>query len=87
MFHGRLLTLCSSLGVPSGLVPLPLEAQEAILGQCMALLGAEAPFLQLTNQPASPLPAGKLGLRAERAAHVWKNLPPSFIWRYRRGGA
>jgi hypothetical protein len=29
LFQGRVLTLCSSLGVPSGLVPLPLEAQEA----------------------------------------------------------
>jgi len=29
LFQGRVFTLCSSLGVPSGLVPLPLEAQEA----------------------------------------------------------
>jgi len=29
LFQGRVFTLCSSLGVPSGCVPLPLEAQEA----------------------------------------------------------
>jgi phosphatidylethanolamine/phosphatidyl-N-methylethanolamine N-methyltransferase len=77
----QLATVVSTLPI----VWFPLEAQAAILSQCMALLGPDAPFLQLTNQPASPIPAGKLGLRAERAAHVWKNLPPSFIWRYRRG--
>lgn len=77
----QLATVVSTLPI----VWFPPEAQSAILAQCMAMLGPDAPFLQLTNQPASPIPAGKLGLRAERAAHVWKNLPPSFIWRYRRG--
>jgi len=56
--------------------------QEAVVGASFARLGPGAPFLQLTNQPASPLPAARLGLRAERAAMVWRNLPPSFIWRY-----
>lgn len=56
--------------------------QEAVVAAAFARLAPGAPFLQLTNQPASPLPAARLGLRAERAAMVWRNLPPSFIWRY-----
>jgi phosphatidylethanolamine/phosphatidyl-N-methylethanolamine N-methyltransferase len=76
----KLCTVVSTLPI----VWFPFEAQAAIIAQCMPLLGAGGPFLQLTNQPASPLPARKLGLRAERAAHVWRNLPPSFVWRYRQ---
>ncbi len=59
-------------------------AQMAIVDQCFALLGEGGSLLQLTNQPASPLPMRKLNLVGERAAHVWRNLPPSSVWRYRR---
>jgi phosphatidylethanolamine/phosphatidyl-N-methylethanolamine N-methyltransferase len=76
----RLASVVSTLPV----VWFPLEAQAAIVDACFDLLGPGGAFLQLTNQPASPLSMKKLGLEGERAAHVWRNLPPSFVWRYRR---
>lgn len=66
------------------IVWFPVAVQAAILAACFDRLGAGGAFLQMTNQPASPLPMRKLGLNGERAATIWRNFPPSFIWRYRR---
>lgn len=76
----RLACVASTLPI----VWFSLAEQEAVLRPCLDRLGEGGAFLQMTNQPASPLPMGKLGLEGERVAHIWRNLPPSFIWRYRR---
>lgn len=79
----RLASVVSTLPI----VWFSLEAQAAIVDACFDLLGPGGAFLQLTNQPASPLSMKKLGLEGERAALVWRNLPPSFVWRYRRAAS
>jgi phosphatidylethanolamine/phosphatidyl-N-methylethanolamine N-methyltransferase len=76
----RLSTVVSSLPI----VWLSLQAQADIIDPCLYLLEHGGPFLQMTNQPVSPVPMKKLGLRGERAATIWRNFPPSFIWRYWR---
>lgn len=76
----RLSTVVSSLPI----VWAPLRFQADIIDPCLYLLGRGGHFLQMTNQPISPLPMKKLGLRGERAATIWRNFPPSFIWRYWR---
>lgn len=76
----RLSAVVSSLPI----VWFPLQAQADIIDPCLYLLGEGGPFLQMTNRPVSPLPMKKLDLRGERAATIWRNLPPSFIWRYWR---
>jgi len=38
----------------------------------------------MTNQPRSPLAHRALGLRGRIVNFVWRNLPPSFVWRYER---
>lgn len=76
----RLAAVASTLPI----IWFSAAAQAAVVEQCFALLGPGGSLLQLTNQPASPLPLRKLRLVGERAAHVWRNLPPSSVWRYRR---
>jgi len=66
------------------IVWFPLQAQEAVLSTCLDRLGDGGYFLQLTNQPASPLPLKKLGIAGERVTQIWRNFPPCFIWRYWR---
>jgi phosphatidylethanolamine/phosphatidyl-N-methylethanolamine N-methyltransferase len=61
-----------------------LAAQRAIVDACLARLTPDAPFLQLTNALASPLPMRALGLDGVEVARVWAQLPPVQIWRYRR---
>jgi phosphatidylethanolamine/phosphatidyl-N-methylethanolamine N-methyltransferase len=77
---GKLAVVVSSLPI----VWFPLHTQAAIVESCFAHLDAGGEFLQMTNQPASPMPLKKLGLSGERAATIWRNFPPSFIWRYWR---
>lgn len=62
----------------------PANLQRAILAQCFRHLPAEGRFVQVTNRPASPVPHLRFGYRGERAAWVWRNLPPSAVWRYWR---
>ncbi len=76
----RLSVVVSSLPI----VWFPLPAQADIVEACFQRLGAGGEFLQMTNQPASPMPMKKLGLAGERAVTIWRNFPPSFIWCYRR---
>jgi phosphatidylethanolamine/phosphatidyl-N-methylethanolamine N-methyltransferase len=57
--------------------------QQRIADQAFALLGRGS-FLQMTNQPRSPLAHRALGLRGRIVNFVWRNLPPSFVWRYER---
>jgi phosphatidylethanolamine/phosphatidyl-N-methylethanolamine N-methyltransferase len=76
----RLSTVISSLPI----VWFSVQTQADIVEPCMYLLGHGGQFLQMTNQPVSPIPMKKLGLRGERAAAIWRNFPPSFIWRYWR---
>ena len=78
--------ICNLAAVVSSLpiVWFPLQAQADVLRPCLDRLGPRGEFLQMTNQPASPLPMKKLGIAGERAATIWRNFPPSFIWRYWR---
>jgi phosphatidylethanolamine/phosphatidyl-N-methylethanolamine N-methyltransferase len=75
----RLSVVVSSLPI----VWFPLQAQADIVETCFERLDG-GDFLQMTNQPVSPMPMKKLGLAGERAATIWRNFPPSFIWRYWR---
>jgi phosphatidylethanolamine/phosphatidyl-N-methylethanolamine N-methyltransferase len=76
----RLSTVVSSLPI----VWFSLQAQADVIHPCLDLLGPGGAFLQMTNQPASPVALKKLGVRGARAAAIWQNFPPSFIWRYWR---
>ena len=70
-------------GLP--MVGMPFAFQKAIVEQGLAALGADGTMLQYSYSPISPVPARKLGIKAEIVRYVLWNFPPAVIWRYRRG--
>lgn len=77
----RLRAVVSTLPI----VWFPANLQRAILAQCFRYLPAEGRFAQVTNRPASPVPHLRFGYSGERFRWVWRNLPPSAVWRHWRG--
>jgi phosphatidylethanolamine/phosphatidyl-N-methylethanolamine N-methyltransferase len=69
-------------GLPLLLFPEAVLAR--LVESCFALLGAGGALVQFTYGFASPLMAERYGLTARRVAWVPWNLPPAFVWVYRR---
>lgn len=95
VIHGDATRLSESLGpeaagrvgtVISGLpmVNMPLEFQRTIIDQSFALLAPDGCILQYSYSPIRPIPARKLGLRAELVRYVVRNVPPATVWRFTR---
>jgi phosphatidylethanolamine/phosphatidyl-N-methylethanolamine N-methyltransferase len=75
--HGKVGTaIC---GIP--LVLLPLAQQQRFVDAVEAVAPGKG-FLLYTYCITSPLPHGKLGLRARREAWTPLNFPPASVWRY-----
>jgi phosphatidylethanolamine/phosphatidyl-N-methylethanolamine N-methyltransferase len=58
-----------------------------LLAEAFEIMGFEAPFIQFTYGPVSPIPRDKYAgpaFTAEVSAAVWLNLPPARVWVYRR---
>jgi len=71
-------------------LPLLLFSEAALtllVQSCFTLLGPGQPLIQFTYGLKSPLAAQSRSLIARRAAWVPLNLPPAFVWTYRRGPA
>ncbi|HEX4261812.1 MAG TPA: phosphoethanolamine methyltransferase [Acetobacteraceae bacterium] len=66
-------------GIP--LVLLPLAEQRRFIDAIAAAAPGRG-FLHYSYCVTSPLPAAKLGLRAERVAWTPLNFPPASVWRY-----
>jgi len=69
-------------GLP--MVNMPLEFQRAIIEPSFEALGAGGCYLQYSYSPVPPVPAKKLGLRAELVRYVLRNVPPATVWRFHR---
>lgn len=90
----RLDAILAELGIDdvatvvSGLpmVRMPFEFQKAIVEQGLAALCEPGVMLQYSYSPVPPIPARRLGIRAELVRYVLRNLPPATLWRYRRLG-
>lgn len=75
--HGKVGTaIC---GIP--LVMLPLDQQRRFVAAVEAVAPGRG-FLLYTYCITSPLPYGKLGLKARREAWTPLNFPPASVWRY-----
>lgn len=74
----RLCAVVSSLPIKW----FPVAAQRAVIEPCLARLGTDGVFLQMTNAFVSPIAIDPLGIAGERVAHVWRNLPPAQVWAY-----
>jgi phosphatidylethanolamine/phosphatidyl-N-methylethanolamine N-methyltransferase len=59
-----------------------LAAQRDVVAPCLARLGPEGRFLQMTNAFSSPIAIAPLGIAGARVAYVWRNLPPAQVWAY-----
>ncbi|MGH6913974.1 MAG: class I SAM-dependent methyltransferase [Geminicoccales bacterium] len=68
-------------GLP--MVNMPLAFQRAIIEASFAVLQPDGVLLQYSYSPVAPVRAKKLGVRAELAKVVVRNLPPATIWRFR----
>lgn len=72
--------------VVSGLpmVGMPFEFHQAIVTQGLKVLDEGGVMLQYSYSPVPPIPAKKLGVRAELVKYVLWNFPPATVWRYSR---
>lgn len=71
--------------LPIRLFPDDLKLQ--VLDAALPVMAPDAPIVQLTFRPSTPIPSRVLfahGLAAQRREIVWANVPPAFIWIYRR---
>jgi len=77
--------------VVSGLpmVNMPFDFQRAIIQESFKSLKPGGFMLQYSYSPLSPIPAKKLGVKAEIVRFVLRNVPPATVWRFRplEGGA
>ena len=70
-----------------GILIMPEAVSRAILAAVFEVLSPEGRFVQFTYRPRSPIPKPLLrefGLTARRVASAWRNLPPAFVYEYRR---
>ncbi len=73
-------TVISSLPIRN----LTSRDQVAIVRAILKALAPGGQLLQFTYGSNCPIPAGRLGLNAERVGRVWLNLPPAAVWRFTR---
>jgi phosphatidylethanolamine/phosphatidyl-N-methylethanolamine N-methyltransferase len=69
-------------GLP--MVGMPFEFQRAIIQQAFAVQKPGSFVLQYSYSPVSPVPEKRLGIDAKIVRWVPLNVPPAFVWRYRR---
>jgi phosphatidylethanolamine/phosphatidyl-N-methylethanolamine N-methyltransferase len=69
-------------GLP--MVGMPDGFQKAIIDQGFRVMRPGSFMLQYSYSPICPVPARKLGIKAELARYVLQNFPPAAVWRYTR---
>lgn len=76
---GEVSTVVS--GLP--MVNMPFDFQQAIVQESVKSLKAGGYLLQYSYSPLCPIPAKKLGVKAELVRFVLRNVPPASVWRFR----
>lgn len=76
---GPLAAIVSSLP----LMTKPDHECVSLLREALGLMHRNAPFVQFTYGPTSPIPVKALPVRARGSKRIWKNLPPARVWTYR----
>jgi phospholipid N-methyltransferase len=70
-----------------GILIMPDQVARAILRAIVEVLAPDGRLIQFTYRPRSPIPRSHLdefGLTARRVSTAWRNLPPAFVYEYRR---
>lgn len=55
----------------------------SLLDDALTMLARNAPFIQFTYGPVSPIPVKGRAVKARGGKRIWKNLPPARVWTYR----
>ena len=82
-WHGKIGTVIS--GIP--MITLPIKVQQNIIDQAFRVLAPGGRLLQYTYSLFSPLPEAKLGVVGERCGITPLNIPPAWVWSFRRADA
>jgi phosphatidylethanolamine/phosphatidyl-N-methylethanolamine N-methyltransferase len=69
-------------GLP--LLLFPEQARCRVVDACFAVLPAGRPLIQFTYGLAAPLPPHEHLLHARRVARVIRNVPPAFVWTFKK---
>ncbi len=93
VLHGDALRLKCVLGTPresytavvSGLplINFPREARRAVIDDALARVKPGGPFIQVSYRRTPAIPETR-DIPVRRAAFVWRNMPPGYVWVYRR---
>jgi len=93
VLHGDALNLKGVLGSPresytavvSGLplINFPVQTRRAIIEDALARVKPGGPFIQVSYRDAPAIPESR-DIQVRRAAFVWRNMPPGYVWVYRR---
>lgn len=93
VLQGDALNLKSVLGTPresyaavvSGLplINFSMRTRRAVIDDALARMKPGAPFIQVSYRGKPAVPPSH-DLTVERAAFVWRNVPPGYVWVYRR---
>ena len=70
-----------------GLLSMPRQTQQAILGSAFDCMQPQGRFVQFTYGPANPVAREvleDLGLNARRGSFTWWNVPPATVYVYSR---
>jgi phosphatidylethanolamine/phosphatidyl-N-methylethanolamine N-methyltransferase len=70
-------------GVP--LLNFPVAQRIAYIESLLDRIPAGRPIVQLTYGPLSPIPAGRGDYTVEHFDFIFRNIPPTQLWIYRRG--
>ena len=76
---------CVVLGVP--LLNFPMELRVSYVEALLDRIPAGRPVVQLTYGPLSPIPPGKGTYTVEHFDFIFRNIPPTQLWIYRRNPA
>jgi phosphatidylethanolamine/phosphatidyl-N-methylethanolamine N-methyltransferase len=66
------------------LLTKPESKRVQLLGEAFSLMKPNAPFVQFTYRPVSPMPKSAAGFTTQMSPMVWLNLPPARVFVYRR---
>lgn len=69
-------------GIP--MVPIPLEIQRKMIKAWFDVMTPNGLLLQYTYSLVSPIPEKKLGVKGRRRGLAVLNLPPAWVWSYRK---
>lgn len=72
-------------GVP--LLNFPVAKRIRYIEDLLGRIPAGRPIVQLTYGPLSPVPPGKGDYTVEHFDFIFRNIPPTRLWIYRRGAA